>query len=293
MRVPPGLIVLGLIASLGIGFTVLKNKPQRTQQSQPAIEQKTNKTTSDDFSGLLPYGGSTTFAAFRPHIDGYIRQNTKARPMYVHPAGVSPGSGSGIQQLIDGQVLLSQSSRPVSDAERQTAEAKGIKLEQIAVAYDAIAFAVNKQNPISDISLSDLRAIYTGQNRQFTVLTRGLEGGTVDFLMTELLKSDKIYYDTIVPTTTAGIRQLSTLPRGIFFASAPEIVNQKSVKVIPVDGVFPSSDNVQDGRYPITRSLFIVFDANNQKSKEAAELYADAIKINGHVLERKGLVPAQ
>lgn len=94
--------------------------------------------------GLFNYGGSTTWAPIRKVADPQIQTvfpNFQLR--YTQHPTQPPGSGTGISMLLDGELAFSQSSRPLKDKEYQQAQQRGFQLEQIPVAIDGIAIAVN------------------------------------------------------------------------------------------------------------------------------------------------------
>lgn len=68
----------------------------------------------------------------------------------------STGSSAGIQAAIEGSADLAMASRELKDS-----ELKELTAEVIAI--DGIAIIVNKENPIEDLSLSDIKSIYIGE----------------------------------------------------------------------------------------------------------------------------------
>ncbi len=148
--------------------------------------------------------------------------------------------------LIRDELAFSQSSRPVLDQEFQQATQRGFKLKQIPVAIDALAVAVNPSLNVSGLTLDQLRAIYSGQIRNWKEVggpdlavqpfTRPTEaGGTIELFVEEILKGGKFGGNVqLVSTTTEALRKLATNPGGIYFASAPEVVPQCTVKPLPL-----------------------------------------------------------
>ncbi len=103
-----------------------------------------------------------------------------------------------------------------------------------------------------------------------------------------------------IPTTTEALRELAKNEGGIYYASAPEVVPQCTVKSLPIgrkpnEFVAPyqeplvsqdqcpqkvnklNADTFQNGTYPITRSLFVIVKQNGQIDQDAGEKYADLI----------------
>jgi phosphate transport system substrate-binding protein len=72
------------------------------------------------------------------------------------------GSGVGIAALIDGEVDLAQASRQMKVSEIEEAEAAGEDPVKFPMAIDGIAVIVNQNNPLTEISIQDLRGIFNG-----------------------------------------------------------------------------------------------------------------------------------
>jgi phosphate transport system substrate-binding protein len=68
-----------------------------------------------------------------------------------------PGSGKGIQALIEGKVELGGASRPLK------AEEKKAGLSATTIGYDAIAVFVHKSNPVKNLTKDQLKGIFTGK----------------------------------------------------------------------------------------------------------------------------------
>lgn len=282
-----------------------------------------NQTTQDDRegfakvqevpTGLFSYGGSTSWAPIRLSVDSAIQA---ARPefklRYVQPAGSPSSSDAGIKMLLDGQLSFAQSSRPIRESEFQQAQQRGFSLQQIPVAIDGLAVAVNPSLNLEGLSLSQLKAIYTGQidnwsqvggpNLRIAPYSRPTDsGGTVDLFVEQILGGQAFGANVqFVPNTTEALRRVANSPGGIYFASAPEVVPQCSIKPVAIGrggGEFvppykppfvppqqcPAQRNqlnleaFQQGRYPMTRNLFVVVKQNGQIDQQAGEAYANLL----------------
>jgi len=298
-----------------------------TSQTQPDPSQGNTSQTQPDPSqnglasvippsGLFNYGGSTTWAPIRGEIDPKIQQtHPDFRLRYTNPPVGTPGSGSGIEMLLDGQLAFSHSSRPLNDEEYQKAQTRGYSLEQIPVALDGIAIAVNHDLNVSGLTLEQLQGIYTGQitnwqevggpNLAIVPYSRDLEdGGTVKFFKNNVLGGEAFGSNVqSIDTTTLALREVSANQGAIYYASAPEVVPQCSVKTLPLgregeplvppyEGDSPVSQEVcenqgirdelnaaafQTANYPITRSLFVIVKKDDSMGEEAGKAYANLL----------------
>lgn len=305
----------------GVNFSTLAptpgstNRPTTTNPTQSSSAgqiSRFNQVTSVP-SGLFSYGGSTSWAPIRLAIDSAMRA---ARPefqlRYVEPLGSPPSSSTGIRMLLNDRLAFAQSSRPLTDEEYQQAQQRGMTLKQVVVAIDGLAIAVNPSLNLRGLTLEQLRSIYTGKvtnwqqlggpNLSIVPFSRPLKsGGTVDLFREEVLGGQSFSPAVqFVPTTTQALRTLANNPGGIYYASAPEVVPQCTIKPLPVGRQantlvspyrepFVSLDQCpgqrnqintqafQQGQYPLTRNLFVVVKQNGGTEQQAGEAYANLL----------------
>ena len=265
-------------------------------------------------SGLFNYGGSTSWAPIRESIDKKIQEEqSDFRLRYVQPINSTAGSSSGIQMLINGRLAFAQSSRPLQVTELNRAKERGFTLQQIAVAIDGLAVAVNPNINVPGITIDQLRSIYTGKITNWNQLgganipikaysRRVSDGGTVELFVQDVLTGQPIAPTVeFVSTTTQALRKVASSPGGIYYASAPEVVPQCSIKPLPLGRtqgkyvapyqepfVLPSEcprsrnklniEAFQSGSYPITRNLFVVVKQNGQTEQQAGVAYANFLR---------------
>jgi phosphate transport system substrate-binding protein len=287
-----------------------------TNQTQTASSQPGDKNfaaVQNIPTGLFTYGGSTSWAPIRLAIDPVIQSaRPEFRLRYVEPRGVTPGSSTGIQSLIDGQLAFTQSSRPVLDQELNRAKERGFNLNQIPIAIDGLAVAVNPQLNIPGLTVDQLKSIYTGKinnwsqvggpNLPIKPYSRKIsDGGTVELFVQDILGGQPFGSQVeFISTTTQALKKLADSPGGIYYASAPEVVPQCSIRALPLGRtpgqyippyqepfVLPSEcpgkrnklniEAFQSGKYPITRNLFVVVKQNGQKDEQAGVAYANLL----------------
>jgi phosphate transport system substrate-binding protein len=77
------------------------------------------------------------------------------------------GSGTGIAAMINGTVDIANASRTMKEKEIKSAEANGQHPVEHVVGFDALAVFINNNNPITTLSIEQLRDIY-GRDPKFT-----------------------------------------------------------------------------------------------------------------------------
>ncbi|MBD1901524.1 PstS family phosphate ABC transporter substrate-binding protein [Trichocoleus sp. DQ-A3] len=288
-----------------------ENQPNRsTPSTGESFPQVQNVPT-----GLFSYGGSTSWAPIRLAVDSRMQAaRPEFRLRYVEPNTGPASSGAGIRMLLDGKIDFAQSSRPILTSEYNQAQQRGFGLKEIAIAIDGLAVAVNPNLNIQGLTLEQLKSIYTGKITNWQELggpdipikpySRSPNaGGTVELFVEEVLNGQPFSANVeFVSTTTQALQKLGGSPGGIYFASAPEVVPQCSIKPLPVGrraGEFvtpyqepfvplqtcPSQRNqlniqaFQTGQYPLTRKLFVIVKQNGQREQQAGEAYANLLQI--------------
>jgi phosphate transport system substrate-binding protein len=280
-------------------------------------------------TGRFNYSGSTTFAPIRLAVDGAMQAaRPEFRLNYVNPVGSSASSGAGIRMLLNRQIDFAQSSRPLSSADQQQASGVNVQLQETAIAIDGIAVAVHPSLAIPGLTIEQLKGIYLGQiqnwqevggpDRPITPISRKIgSGGTVD-LFQETVLSGGNFGSTVtqVNTTTEALQRLGQNTGGIYFASAPEVVPQCSVRPIAIgqsqdqlvapyqaplipSNQCPSQRNrlndeaLRSGAYPLTRNLYIVWKMDNGRSQQAGQGYLELLKTQQakDLLLKAGFVP--
>lgn len=293
----------------------ISNSPSPTNSSNQAspIQASGNgfSQVKDVPDGLFSYGGSTSFAPIRGIVDSVIQSEKPGFKLRYFNAANS--SSSGIKLLLDGQLNFAQSSRPILDTEYTQAQQRGFKLQQIPIAIDGLAIAVNPNLNIPGLTLSQLKSIYTGQvtnwqqvggpNLPIQAISRPPNsGGTVEQFSEQVLGGSQFNPKVqLISTTTEAIRRVASSPGGIYYASASEIVDQCSIKPLPIgtqSGQFiaPYEGNLvtlsqcqsgqknqvnieafQKGQYPITRNLFVIVKLDGQDDEKAGKAYANLL----------------
>lgn len=317
------LITIGLIAGgfwwfsrksgLDLKNQISSGNTSTPQASSGQTSGNTFASVQDVPTGLFSYGGSTSWAPIRLVVDATIQAaRPEFRLRYVESSSGDQGSGTGIRSLIDGQIAFSQSSRPVLDEELARAKQRGFDLKQISVAIDGLAVAVNSSLDIPGLTIDQLKSIYTGTVNNWSQVggpnmpikpysRRIADGGTAELFVQDILGGQAFGSNVeFISTTTQALQKLAGSPGGIYYASAPEVVPQCSIRALPLGRtqgqyvapyqepfVLPSEcpgkrnklniEAFQSGKYPITRNLFVVVKQNGQAEQQAGVAYANLL----------------
>jgi phosphate transport system substrate-binding protein len=209
-----------------------------------------------------------------------LGQRWAERYMAEHPGVViqvtGGGSGAGIAALINGSTEICQSSRPMKPAEREELAAKyGGPPHERVVARDGLTVFLHPSNPVSALSVEELRRIYRGEvknwrelgGRDAPIVVYGRENnsGTYVFFKEHVL--DNADFAPAVQTLTgtgAVVNAVAQDPNGIGYGGAAYSSGIKVCALAPESGaapVLPEEEAVASGAYPLARDLFFYLRA--------------------------------
>lgn len=202
------------------------------------------------------------------------------------------GSGTGITALANNTVDIANASRAIKDEEISAMQVNGIDPREFIVARDAIAVIVNPNNPVNQLTLAQVSAIYSGEinnwkevggeDRPIVRLSRETNSGThIYFLETVLRLSDKenktfFSTDTLMLPSSEGITsEVRDNPNAIGYDGLGYVVPEVKVLAIATSSggeyIYPSADSVNNLTYPIARDLFM-YTAGDPSTEEQAYL---------------------
>lgn len=176
------------------------------------------------------------------------------------------GSATGIRGLIEGDVDLATGSRPLLPEEvRDIASRHGTVGLSIRVARDGLSVLVHPGNVVRDIGLASLKGIFSGRigswhkvggvETTIHVVIRPPNSGT-HRLFRDLVLLEEPFSDraTVVPTSEAVVAAVRRDVHAIGFAG---IAFGADLVHCAIDGVPPTPDNLHEGRYPLSRYLYL------------------------------------
>ncbi|MCU0535324.1 MAG: substrate-binding domain-containing protein [Hydrococcus sp. Prado102] len=323
------LIIFASILSFALGLGTQMMIPSLSQAMTP--QNSTIKSIEAFPHGIWQYGGSTTWTPIREQIDNKIKkEHPQFKLIYTQHPTLPQGSGSGIKMLLDGQISFVQSSRPLKDKEYETAFQRGILLQQIPIAIDGIAIAVNPNLNITGLTIKQLKDIYRGKITNWSQLggtdleiipyARSIQSGTTDFFQYNVLGMEK-FGDRVVfvDDNKQAFKKISDVnnPGGIYITSATEVIHHCEVKALslsryssnklvslyknewkPSETCSPSQNQINfdaffNGDYPLSRRLFIVINQNGQEDEQVGETYTKFLLTDEgqKLIKKAGFIP--
>jgi len=174
------------------------------------------------------------------------------------------GSSAGIEAVTTGTSAIGTSSRDLKDEEQ------GNGLVDTPVAFDGIAVIVNPSNPVSNLTMQQLRDIFAGritnwrgvggEDRDIDLVNRDEASGTREAFKKIVMGDDaKFDRSAVVLPGTGQVRDVVARSEGaigyISVGFVPPRFTDTRVKAVSVDGVVASEATVASQEYPIARTL--------------------------------------
>ncbi len=199
------------------------------------------------------------------------------------------GSGTGIAALINGTTDIANSSRPMKKSEVDKLKARYATLGvEIPCAKDGLAVYLNESNPVSELTVQQIKGIYTGKitnwkevggkDARIILYSRENNSGTYVYFKDNVLKgADFASSAQTMPGTAAVVNAVGKDVNGIGYGGAAYGKRIKFVKVKKDDkspGVEPDAQTVASGEYPISRYLYMY---TRSKPTGAVKEYVDWI----------------
>ena len=231
--------------------------------------------SGSELSGSFKVIGSNTVTPLTTiWAEEFMKMNPK-----VNIAVSGPGSGVGIASLINGTTDIAQVSREMKAKEYEQATNQGVNPYEIQVAADALSVVVHPSNPVSELTIAQISAIYTneitnwkevgGSDAPIVAISRDTNSGTHVFFKEQVVQmkgldteNKELEYGQEVlflPSTEGGVTEVAKNPNAVFYPGLGYLTDESkplAIKKTADDpGVLPSVATALDGTYPVARPL--------------------------------------
>lgn len=205
------------------------------------------------------------------------------------------GSSSGIQAVAESRCDIGLASRDLK--EEETADLQGT-----VVAIDGIGIIVNTENPVADLTIEQIGMIYSGKidnwkevggnDAPIVCIGREAASGTRDGFEEVTGTKDKCKYSQELTSTGDVVQTISGNPNAIGYASVASANDM--VKMVCVEGVSPTTETIQNGKYKIQRNFVLVTKKATPLSQAAQEFFDFATSLQADsLIKEAGAVPVK
>ena len=246
-------------------------------------------TAAGTLSGNVATGGSTSMKnVIAALTEGFAEVEPGVTVSYD-----PTGSGAGITGATDKTLDIGLSSRALKDDEKND-------VDGTTVALDGIAIIVNKDSKVADLTVDQLKQMFTGEitnwsevggdDGEIVLIGREAGSGTRDGFESIVDVKDSCKYAQELTATGAVISAVEANPLAIGYASLSAVGD--TVAMVTVEGVACSEATVKDGSYKIQRPFVFVTNKSVALS-EQAQAFMDfaASKDAADLIRTAGAVP--
>ena len=183
---------------------------------------------------------------------------------------------NAIKNVIDGNKDLALVTYP-SQENLDYAKLKGVALAIIPVVNDAFVFMTNNDNSIENLTQDQIRKIYNAEITNWSELggkdedimpyqrntDSGSQSGMLAF-MGDTLISVPFSDGQIVGAMGQLMDRVNDTPNSIgysylYYVNTMMEYYRSNIKLLSVDGIFPSNENIKSGAYPIITPYYAVY----------------------------------
>ncbi len=176
------------------------------------------------------------------------------------------GSGNGIKAIMDKTCDIAMSSRFIKAKEIALACEKDILPVPHRIAIDCIVPVVHPENKITNITMEQLKKIYTGKitnwkefggiNKKIVIISRDTSSGTYEVWHKKVLKKERVIPSALLQASNGAVAQAISYNKYAIGYIGIGYIN-KDLKALKVNGITATSDTALNGMFPISRPLFL------------------------------------
>ena len=239
-----------------------------------------------------------------------VAQQTAERFMALNPDARSTvtggGTGVGISALLDGTTDIAMASRPIKFSEKMKVKSAGKEVEEVIVAYDALAVVVHPSNPVKQLTRQQLEDIFRGKitnwkqvggdDRKIVVYSRETSSGTYEFFKESVLKNKNYMSSSLsMPATGAIIQSVSQTKGAIGYVGLAYLSPRVKSLSVSYDGKHfapPTMESATDKSYPIVRPLYYYY--NTENAGQVNPLISFILSPAGQeIIKKSGYIPVK
>jgi len=197
-----------------------------------------------------------------------------------------------------------------SSLQREQFNEKGLNLKLVPIGIEAFVFFVNKKNKVNNLTVEDIRGIYSGQIKNWKnaggsfmsirPFQRPDSSGSQTIMKTimgdvPLLTPKGEYVSDIMSKIFVDVASYKNFNNAIgysFLYFSTEMVENDQIKLLSVNGIFPSRETIQDGTYPFLHNIYAIYIDDENKNPNVEHFIEWILSEQGRKLTLKvGYMP--
>ncbi len=244
---------------------------------------------------IILAGSGSNLPAVRILVRAFQRSHPAIR--IAEPANI--GSAGAIRAVADGAISIGLISRPLLGDEQH------LGLAVVPYSRSAVVIGVHPLVKDDDITFKELNSIYRGDKitwrdgHKIIVLNRDPGESSIFVLEENVPGFREVYADSIKANRWAIIlkdegmnQKIETLPYSIGFSDLGAIISQNlKIKVLKLNGLYPSAKNLSSGAYPLYKQLSFVYRPDRLTPDMQAYMSYVCSQDGAKILKNNGYIP--
>jgi len=271
-----------------------------------------NETSTLSLVGTLPRLDGAT--ALYPLYSAFVRATYPApngdENKYCHnniksSVVICSKTSGAFNNLLNGYVDLIFLMGLSNDQQSQARELN-LELELTPIGKESFVFFVNSYNPISNLTVMDVKGIYSGRITKWSELG-GVNAAIKAYQRLENSGSQTMLEEIMEGTPIMKAPDIDVYPtmRGMYKAVAAyknyrnslgysfrfylnEMIAENKVKLLNINGVEPTVVNIANGSYPFTNYIYAISIDRDSQTTEDAERRDNIKKLIEWILSPQG-----
>ena len=267
-------------------------------EKEPEISIENNYPRLDGATAAYPVYGSIVQAVYKglneKTIKDYVQCNT---------------TPVAYERLINKEVDAIFVAEP-SKKQLEMAKKAGVELELIPLGKEAFVFFVNKENPVTNLSVEQIQDIYTkkiknwkkvgGKRWKIMAFQRPENSGSQTVMENKVMSGiqmalplEEEYYEFMggIVNGVANYRNYKNSIGYSFRYYVTGMNKNDNIRLLSINGVEPSKENIKTEKYPYTVDFYLV-TRKDVKNKNLDMLIKWILSDEGQgIVEKTGYVP--
>ncbi len=280
--------------------------PYEEDTKAVSLDEPSTLTITEDMPRMD--GATALYPIYASFAKAVYPMSTEAEQGKMKSTVICSTTAGAYHRIVTGEVDIIFVAGP-SPEQEQYAKDNGVELVFTPIGREAFVFFVNSKNPINDISLAQVQGIYSGEITKWSELSvSGLgdirpfqrdEGSGSQTSLEKLMAGKTLIEpqteDVIggmgdIISRTADYKNYKNAIGYSFRFYSTEMVKNNQIKLLSINGVAPTAENIENGTYPIASHFYAV--TRSDASDNAKQLLEWILSDQGQtIIEKVGYVP--
>jgi phosphate transport system substrate-binding protein len=265
---------------------------------ESALTLTDNLPVLDGATALFP-----VYASFAQAVYPETQHSMSKGPVFCNK------TDEAYENLLEGKADIIFCAGP-SDVQIERFRDSGLELKLVPIGREAFVFFVNKENPVDNLSIENIRGIYSGKiknwrelngsNQTIRAFQRPKDSGSQTMLErvmrgTPIMEPRRENVPHGMGDIISQVAVYRNFPNAIgysFLYFSTKMVKNDHIKLLSIDGIFPSRETIQNNNYPFSADFYAIYTDRNERN-ENSELFIKWIlsRQGQSLISKTGYIP--